>query len=123
MEDFPRRNQLDKCVPAELAIFNAIEAVEKSGADLRLTSAVMKLQEAKEFVSDFVDGVEPKKPNFLERLKIEKTELEERLNRLNDFNQSEKVNEIDPIQKSLLLVQAGAMYTYLEVLRARLERL
>ena len=29
MEDFPRRNQLDKCTPAELAIYKAMEEVEK----------------------------------------------------------------------------------------------
>lgn len=60
---------------------------------------------------------------FKERLKTEQVELEEKLNKLNDFNQSEKVNEIDSVQKSLLFVQAGAMYTYNECLKARLERL
>jgi len=61
--------------------------------------------------------------DFKERLETEKSELEGRLNRLNDFNQSEKADAIDPVQKTLLLVQAGAMYTYNEVLKARLERL
>lgn len=60
---------------------------------------------------------------FKERLNIEQSQLEERLNKLNDFNQSEKTDEIDPVQKSLLLVQAGAMYIYNECLKARLERL
>jgi hypothetical protein len=61
--------------------------------------------------------------DFKSRLVEEQAQLEEKLNKLNDFNQSEKVNEIDPTQKSLLLVQAGAMYTYNECLKARLERL
>ena len=56
MEDFPRRNQLDKCTPAELAIYKAMEEVEKVGADVKLTDAIIKLQEAKELVADFVDG-------------------------------------------------------------------
>ena len=56
MEDFPRRNQLDKCTPAELAIYKAIEEVEKAGADVKLTDAIIKLQEAIELVADFVDG-------------------------------------------------------------------
>ena len=56
MEDFPRRNQLDKCTPAELAIYKAMEEVEKVGADVKLTNAIIKLQEAKELVADFVDG-------------------------------------------------------------------
>lgn len=60
---------------------------------------------------------------FKDRLTIEHDELEEKLNKLNDFNASEKTDEIDPIQKSLLRVQAGAMYTYLECLKERLARL
>lgn len=55
----PRRNRLDLCTPAELAIFNAMQEVEKAGADVRLTTATMLLSEAKDCVADFVDGVEP----------------------------------------------------------------
>ena len=61
--------------------------------------------------------------DFKTRLVEEQALLEEKLNKLNDFNQSEKVNEIDPVQKDLLLVQAGAMYTYNECLKTRLARL
>ena len=61
--------------------------------------------------------------DFKTRLIEEQAQLEEKLNKLNDFNASEKVNDIDPVQKSLLLVQAGSMYTYNECLKARLERL
>jgi hypothetical protein len=61
--------------------------------------------------------------DFKTRLASEQVELDEKLKKLNDFNQSEKVNEIDPVQKDLLLIQAGAMYTYNECLKARLARL
>lgn len=61
--------------------------------------------------------------DFKTRLVEEQAQLEEKLNKLNDFNQSEKVNEIDTVQKDLLLVQAGAMYTYNECLKARIARL
>ena len=61
--------------------------------------------------------------DFKERLVEEQAQLEEKLNKLNDFNQSEKVKEIDQVQKDLLLVQAGAMYTYNECLKARISRL
>ena len=64
-----------------------------------------------------------KMSDFKTRLVEEQAQLEEKLNKLNDFNQSEKVNEIDTVQKDLLLVQAGAMYTYNECLKARLARL
>lgn len=58
--------------------------------------------------------------NFKTRLVEEQAQLEERLNKLNDFNDSEQSSQIDPIQRSLLLIQAGAMYTYNEILKTRL---
>ena len=61
--------------------------------------------------------------DFKERLVTEQVELEEKLTKLNDFNASEKSDLIDPIQKSLLVIQAGAMYTYNECLKERLKRL
>lgn len=61
--------------------------------------------------------------DFKSRLVEEQEQLEERLNRLNEFNQSEKVNAIDPIHKSILIIQARAMQTYNECLKARLGRL
>lgn len=61
--------------------------------------------------------------DFKERLQEEKAQLEERLNRLDTFLQSEKVKEIDDVQKALLQVQATAMNTYLQCLLERLERL
>ena len=60
--------------------------------------------------------------DFKTRLVEEQAQLEEKLNKLNDFNQSEKV-EIDPVQKDLLLVQARAMHAYNECLKARIARL
>jgi len=63
--EFPRRNQLDKCTPAELTIFKAMEEVEKVGSDVRLTGAITKLNEAKNLVADFIDGIEqPSKKAF-----------------------------------------------------------
>ena len=61
--------------------------------------------------------------DFKTRLIAEQVELEEKLTKLNVFNQSDKVDSIDPVQKDLLLIQAGAMYTYNEVLKARISRL
>ena len=61
--------------------------------------------------------------DFKNRLVEEQAQLEEKLNKLNDFNQSEKVKEIDLVQKDLLLIQAGAMYAYNECLKARIARL
>jgi len=61
--------------------------------------------------------------DFKERLISEQKELAERLDKLNSFNDSEKSDQIDPVQKSLLLIQAGAMYTYLQCLNERIARL
>jgi len=61
--------------------------------------------------------------DFKTRLIEEQAQLEEKLNKLTTFNESEKAFSIDPIQQSLLLIQAGAMYTYNEVLKQRLNRL
>jgi hypothetical protein len=57
------------------------------------------------------------------RLVEEQAQLDEKLEKLNAFNDSEKANEIDPVQKDLLLIQAGAMYTYNECLKVRIARL
>lgn len=58
--------------------------------------------------------------DFYKRLVEEQVQLEEKLHKINAFNDSEKAKEIDPVQKSLLLIQAGAMYTYNECLKARI---
>ena len=60
---------------------------------------------------------------FLERLKTEATELEEKLDKLDSFLDSEKSNDIDDVQKALLSVQATAMNTYLQCLMQRIKRL
>lgn len=50
-----RRAHLELNVPAELAIRNAMAAVEAMGADIRLTDAVVHLGKAFDHVADFVD--------------------------------------------------------------------
>ena len=45
MDNFPRRNQLDKCCQAELSIDDAIRAVwavYQAGADVKLIDAIVK---------------------------------------------------------------------------------
>ena len=61
--------------------------------------------------------------DFKTRLETEKVELEAKLNKLDAFLVSEKVEEIDDVQKALLQVQATAMNTYLQCLKERNERL
>jgi hypothetical protein len=54
-DGIPRRNRLDLCTPAELAIRQAMLAVEAAGAHPLLTDAVSLLEQAKGKVADFVD--------------------------------------------------------------------
>lgn len=55
MNDTPRRIQVEKMTPAELAIRNAIQEVEKVGAHRWLTDAVIALGRAQSLVADYVD--------------------------------------------------------------------
>jgi hypothetical protein len=50
-----RRNRVDLYSEAELAIRNATLEVEKIGADIRLTNAVILLGKAKDLVADYID--------------------------------------------------------------------
>jgi hypothetical protein len=50
---------MDKFVPAEKAIFDAVQAVEAMPGDTRLTAAVLRLQDAREYVADYVDKINP----------------------------------------------------------------
>lgn len=54
----PRRIQWEKLTPAERSICAAMEVVEEVGADPRLTDAVVLLQQARDKVADYVDGIE-----------------------------------------------------------------
>ena len=54
--EIPRRNRLDLNTPTELAIYNAMQEVEKMPANEKLTEAVTLLAKAKDLVSDFVDS-------------------------------------------------------------------
>ena len=58
--DTPRRNRVDLFKPAELAIWKAMEQIEKMPADIRLTEAQTLLSKAKDLVSDFIDDKEEK---------------------------------------------------------------
>lgn len=54
----PRRIDMTRWTPAERAIYDACQAVEAAGADVRLTDAVILLGQAQAKVADFVDGVD-----------------------------------------------------------------
>ena len=53
--EFPRRSCIDRMTDAELAIRNAVDAVEKAGAHPVLTEAVNLLTQAQAKVADYVD--------------------------------------------------------------------
>jgi hypothetical protein len=55
----PRRDRIDQFTPAERAIWDAAQAVEKAGADVRLTEALNLLHAARAKVADYVDTQPP----------------------------------------------------------------
>lgn len=57
---------------------------------------------------------------FLERLKVEKIELDEKIEKLLAFSNSEKFKEIDSKQQTLLNVQLKVMESYSQILLERL---
>jgi hypothetical protein len=57
------------------------------------------------------------------KLRTEKGELGAKILRLKGFTESEKFQQIDPMQQKLLKIQYGAMVTYWECLEARTELL
>ena len=60
--------------------------------------------------------------NFLKRLRAEKDELIEKINKLNSFiGENEEFSSMSSEPKNLLVIQLGAMQTYLSVLLARIE--
>lgn len=52
---FPRRSCIYLLTPAEKAVWDAAQAVENLGADVRLTDAVVLLQQARERLADYFD--------------------------------------------------------------------
>lgn len=52
----PRRICIDRLAPAELAIYDAVRAVEEAGADILLTETVTILTQAREKLADYVDA-------------------------------------------------------------------
>lgn len=60
MTEIPRRSRIDLLTKEELAIREAMLAVEALGADVRLTATVNLLERAAGRLADFVDGVELK---------------------------------------------------------------
>ena len=52
-----RRSCRALLVPAELAILTAIDEIEKLGVDERLVAANLALQQARNHLADFVDGL------------------------------------------------------------------
>ena len=74
-----RRRDITRMTPAELAIREAILAVEAVGADVRLTEAVILLVDARERLADFVDGIKPEQAKTRDALIAEVEQLREAL--------------------------------------------
>jgi hypothetical protein len=58
VDGVPRRARIDLLTPAETAIRNALIQVEKVGADVKLTDAVILLTKAQDLVADYIEKAE-----------------------------------------------------------------
>ena len=54
--EFPRRNDLQRLKPAELAIYNAMQMVEEMSCDTRLTDVQIKLDEARNLLANYIEA-------------------------------------------------------------------
>lgn len=54
--EFPRRNDLQRLKPAELAIYNVMQMIEEMPADPRLTDVQIKLDEVKNLLADYIEA-------------------------------------------------------------------
>jgi hypothetical protein len=61
--------------------------------------------------------------DFITRLSDEKSQLDEKIAKLEAFKNSDAFNGIDNVQRGLLKIQLNAMATYSQVLDERLWRL
>jgi len=61
--------------------------------------------------------------NFISRLSDEKSQLDEKIVKLEAFIKSDAFNTIDNVQCGLLKIQLNAMVTYSQILNERLCRI
>ena len=57
MTEISRRFRVDQWTPGEKAIQDAVDVVEKMGADVLLTEVVTTLSHARDVLADYVDGL------------------------------------------------------------------
>lgn len=62
-------------------------------------------------------------PQFQQRLVAEAAQLNDRVQKLTAFTQTEAFNALDAVERQLLFNQQSAMLDYLEILATRIERL
>ena len=60
---------------------------------------------------------------FIDRLRNEMNDLQEKINKLEDFIYSDKFDDLDEPQKGLLKIQMSAMITYYGVVKTRYDLL
>lgn len=58
--------------------------------------------------------------SYKERLEVERTELDDKINKLQTFVATDMFSELDEVNRSLLLSQLSVMYTYHSILDMRI---
>lgn len=78
-------------------------------------------QHCKNTKFEVVEISQPK--DFKERLNLERINLQDKVEKLESFLQSEKAKEISEFQLTILNIQLSSMFAYLQCLVARIEEL
>lgn len=68
-------------------------------------------------------GVVEVKKSLIDRLREERTELEERIEKIKKFNNSENFEYLEKEDRDLLITQENAMVTYHQILQMRIKRI
>ena len=61
--------------------------------------------------------------DFKERLNEERIQLQDKVEKLESFLQTDKAKEVDEFQLTMLNIRSSSMFSYLQCLTARIEQL
>lgn len=60
-------------------------------------------------------------PNFVNRMLFERIDLQEKIDKLDNFIDGDKFNKLPEMAQDLLIAQYNAMIAYLEILEIRIK--
>ncbi len=70
----------------------------------------------------WTEGEKTMKKSLIQRLRQERYELEEKIIKIKEFNNSESFEYLDKEDRDLLIAQENAMVTYHQILQMRIKK-